>query len=256
MPVMKKLLILLFFISFNAYGITVKHDFDVSLGIFDACDTQFEYGMSQDKYHIQSNIKTQGTLDLLYPFVAEYQTVGNIKKDKLVTSSYKYKSKGRFSKRSKELIYDEDGNPLYRISSKNDKENRVEIKKDIKNQDTTDLQSVFAEMAKQYNTVKFCASRMEVFDGKRRFDVIFKDEGKEELVTPYFKGTAAKCSMYIDSLGSKGDDLLWELSSDKPVMFWILEDSQTKAPFIAKVLVSDTALGKLEVTTKKIEVKK
>ena len=99
---------------------------------------------------------------------------------------------------------------------------------------------------------------MEVFDGKRRFDVIFKDEGQDTLskneYSP-FSGNATKCSMYIDKLNSKDDDLMWELTSKHPVYFWIMEDKESKMPFIAHVLVEDTPLGRLDVYTKNITVK-
>ena len=118
------------------------------------------------------------------------------------------------------------------------------------------MQTVFAELAKQYNEVKFCDSRMQVFDGKRRFDVIFKDEGQDELKANEYssiEGTAAKCSMYIDKLNSKDDDLLWELTSERPIYFWILE--QNGKPFIARVSIDETPLGPLNVYTSKVSIK-
>ena len=100
---------------------------------------------------------------------------------------------------------------------------------------------------------------MEVFDGKRRFDVIFEDQGRENLSKAEdfpFEGEAAKCSMYIDKLNSDGDDLLWQLSSDKPIYFWIMKDSASGLPFIAQIKIDDTPLGRLDVKTQKITVKK
>ena len=159
---------------------------------------------------------------------------------------------------TKELVYNNNGEPVYRLSSKNDKSKKVEITPDLNNKDTTDLQTVFAKLAKQYNELKFCDSRMEVFDGKRRFDVIFKDEGEDELTANEyspFKGNAKKCSMYIDKLNSKDDDLMWELTSKHPVYFWIMEDKESKLPFIARVSVEDTPLGRLDVYTQNISIK-
>ena len=160
---------------------SVSHDFSVQIGPFDASRTNFEYALTPTEYRVESVVKTNGLFDTLYPFRADYATTGRINGDELETLSYKYKSKSRFSSRSRELVYDKNGVPLYRLSSKNGKEKKVDILPDAKNKDTTDLQTVFAELARQYNKLKFCDSRMEVFDGKRRYDVIFKDEGKEQL---------------------------------------------------------------------------
>lgn len=256
----KILLSCLFFASLAApaHALTVEHDFTVILGVFNASDTHFRYSLSPEKYSVSSEVATAGIFDTLYPFKAVYSTTGKIKNKELETTSYKYQSQSRFTKRTKELIYDDKGNPLYRLSSKNDKHKKVSIDQKTDNKDTTDLQTIFAKLAKQYNDVKFCDSRMEVFDGKRRFDVIFKDEGREELKPgKYFKysGSAAKCSMYIDKLNSKDDDLLWELTSERPIYFWIMEDPKTQAPFIAKIAVEETPLGKLDVYAKSIIVK-
>ena len=242
----------------EAQAALVEHDFTAILGVFNASDTKFTYELTPQNYAIRSEVKTAGVFDTLYPFKAIYSTTGNIKDKDFETTSYKYKSQSRFTKRTKELVYNDKGEPIYRLSSKNDESKRVDITPDVNNKDTTDLQTVFAKLAKQYNELKFCDSRMEVFDGKRRFDVIFKDEGQDTLQKneySSFEGPATKCSMYIDKLNSKDDDLMWELTSKHPVYFWIMEEEQSKMPFIARVSVEDTPLGRLDVYTKNITVK-
>lgn len=237
---------------------SVEHQFTVFLGPFNASQTKFSYTLSAQNYAVNSAVRTAGLFDSLYPFKADYSTSGKIDGERLVTASYRYSSRSRFNHRGKELVYDEDGRPVYRISSKNDKTKRTAVEQNPTNDNTTDLQTVFAALSRQYNQVKFCDSRHEVFDGKRRFDVIFKDEGKTDLaVSEYspFAGSATKCSMYIDKLGAKGDDLLWELTSDRPVYFWIMEDAASGKPFIARINIEDTPLGRLDVYTSQIVVK-
>ncbi len=258
---MKKIYIFCYFFCFLAtiaQAATVSHEIEVTIGAFNACNCNFSYALSPSNYQVSSSVQTAGFFNTLYPFKAEYSTTGKIKNDKLETSSYRYKSQSRFNKRSKELIYDDLGNPIYRISTKNEKEKKVKLEDTPNNKDTTDMQTVFAELIKQYNQLKFCDSRMEVFDGKRRFDVIFKDEGKEELnikTASPFNGLATKCSMYIDKLNSDDDDLLWQLSSERPVYIWIMEDKQTQKPFVARILIQNTPLGRLEAITTQINIK-
>ncbi len=259
---MKKFcLISLFLLLFpaQAQAAAVQHNFTIFLGPFNAGKTRFTYTLHPREYSVRSKVKTAGIFNTLYPFTAEYATTGKIKGKDLETSSYKYKSQSRFNTRRKELIYDQNGNPVYRISAKNDKVKKVEIEPSPDNKDTTDLQTVIAELALQYNKNKNCNARMQIFDGKRRFDTIFKDEGKEEITAneySSFGGTAHKCSMYIDKLLNDGDDLLWELTSEKPIYFWILEDKESRLPFIARIEIEDTPLGKLQVFTQTIQTEK
>ncbi len=241
----------------EAKAFSVKHNFDVHIGVFNASKSSFEYALQKDAYFVKSSVKTNGTFGLLYPFKANYFTDGRMEGSQFETLTYHYDSETLFNKRQKELVYDENGKPLYIIHKRNDKEKRKEVKKELYTEGTTDLQTVFAEMAKLYNEMKFCDSKMEVFDGTRRYDIVFKDIGQENLsknkLSPYY-GQAHKCSMYVNKIVGEEDDLLWQVTSNKPVYFWILEEQKTKHPFIARIFLPETPLGELNVYTTKVTV--
>lgn len=243
----------------SASALEVRHNLTAFVGPFNAATAEFTYRLQPATYAVESIIRTNGAFNTLYPFEANYNTGGKIAKDNMLTTDYRYKSQSRFNSRSKQTFYDANGNPLYQISGKNGKNKRRDIKLPADGLPATDLQTVLAIVIKRYNEMRFCAGRMPVFDGKRRFDVIFADEGTETVTANRyspFAGPAAKCSMYIDKLQEKGDDLLWQLTSDRPIYFWIMQDPSSRAPFIAKIAVQETPLGKMNVYTTKIEVKK
>ena len=101
---MKKLLLILTFIFSlpqAADAFSVNHDFTVFIGPFNASQTSFMYALTPQSYAVASKVKTFGLFDTLYPFEAKYATTGHIKNGNLETSSYKYQSQSRFSKRKK-----------------------------------------------------------------------------------------------------------------------------------------------------------
>jgi len=252
----KILLISSFWFPAQAHAFSVHHDFACRLGVFDPGSIGFTYNLTPETYAVTSTIKTGGFFDTLYPFKAVYNTTGRIDNDKLETASYKYQSASRFTTRTRELIYDKNGQPLYETSSKNGKEKKKTVTWSKKTDEFTDLQTIIAEMVKRYNKLKSCDSQMQVFDGKRRYKVIFKEDGQEQLKKNEFsplEGTATKCSLYIDKLAETGDDLLWQITSDKPIYFWILE--QDGHPFIARIEVKETPLGPLRLYAQKITIK-
>lgn len=242
----------------SAHAFSVKHDFFVTVGPFDASKTEFTYSLDNNSYQVCSQVSTNGFFDTVYPFKADYRTSGDIINNQMITSDYNYTSQSRFNTRGKQVFYNDQGQPLYQISSKNGKAKKKDFEPSPTPADTFDLQTVLAKLAYQYNQFGFCDSHLAVYDGKRRFDVVFKDLG-DDTVSPnehsFYSGSAAKCSMHITKLLSEDDDSLWEFSANKPVYFWIARDKSSNYPFIARVLIEDTPLGKLTAYTSQITVK-
>ena len=239
-----------------SHAFSVKHNFFVTVGIFDASKTEFTYSLTENNYKVASKVMTNGFFNTVYPFEANYTSSGTIDKSQMTTADYNYEAKSKYNTRSKKVFY-RDGHPVYQISSKNGKDKKKEFSPSPTPADTFDLQTVIAKIAKQYNDVRFCDSELKVYDGKRRFDVIFKDEGTEELQAnehSFYTGQASKCSMHIKKVLSDDDDELWEFSANKPIYFWIARDKKTNYPFIAKILINDTPLGKLTAHTTDITI--
>ena len=255
---MKKfiLTLLIFLTPLSAKAFTVKHDFFVTVGIFDASKTSFSYTLNKDSYKIESDVKTNGFFHTVYPFRATYNTSGTIADSKMNTTDYNYTAKSKFNTRSKKVFY-KNGIPQYQISSKNGKEKKREFQPSPSPADTFDLQTVIAKIAKQYNELGFCDSTLRIYDGKRRFNAIFKDEGSDTIQAnehQFYSGKAAKCSMHIVKDLSDDDDELWEFSSNKPVYFWIAKNEKNGYPFIARVQIKETPLGELNAYTSQISI--
>ncbi len=256
---MKKIILILLIslIPLSAEAFTVKHDFFVTVGLFDASIATFSYTLNKKSYRISSNVQTNGIFNTIYPFQAIYNTSGTITDSQMQTTDYNYTAKSKFNIRRKKVFYQK-GIPQYQISGKNGKEKKREFAPSPSPADTFDLQTVMAKIAKQYNEVGFCDSFLRIYDGKRRFNVAFKDEGTEKLEAnehSFYTGETAKCSMHIvKELSSEDDDELWEFSSNKPVYFWIAKTAKKGYPFIAKVQIKQTPLGELNAYTTNIIV--
>ncbi len=258
--IMQKITIFFFtclFWCYDAAAFTVRHDLFVTVGAFDASKTEFTYTLTPDNYQITSSVTTNGFFDTVYPFKAEYHTSGIIKNDNLTTIDYNYTSRSRFNTRTKKVFYNKAGEPISQSSSKNGKSKQRKFDPSPVKADTFDLQTVLAKLTRQYNTLGFCDSQLVVYDGKRSFKVIFKDEGYVNLPPEehsFYSGETVKCSLQIDKLLNEDDDTLWEFSANKPIYFWIARDKKTNHPFIAKVQIKSTPLGELNAYTSKITI--
>ena len=247
--------LLLFATSANSK--TLEQKLNVNIGVFDAAKVIMTYSLDDKNYAFSSNVETNGLFAKLYYFNALYSTKGKILNNKFITQDYNYISKSKSHTRTKKLVFDEKGKLIERISTKNKKEKKVKINLANKNFDFNDLQSVFAYLTKQIKDNSLCSIQKDVFDGKKTYKISVKDEGftliNEKDIN--YKGQAKKCSIIIKRTDSEDDDLLFSTTADRPINFWVADEQQTLMPFIVKIEIDSTPLGKVKAYTTDINVK-
>ena len=258
---MKKIAVFLLFICLlpsAAFCAGIEHQLNVRIGFFDAARVNMNYDLTGNKYNFSSAVATAGTFADLYEFNASYSSSGIFTKNKVITKDYNYVTKNKSHTRTKQLVFDKHGIISHRLSTKDGEPKRVDITLPEMPFDAYDMQTVFAVLTHQIINNKFCAMEKTVFDGKKTYKINISDEGKELLNDPEitFNGEALKCSMHVTALDDEDDnDLLWSTTSDRPVYFWILQDKTSGLPYLAKIEIKSTPLGKLKAFTTAIVAK-
>lgn len=258
---MKKIAVFLLFICLlpsAAFSASIEQRLNVRIGFFDAARVNMNYDLTENKYNFSSAVSTAGTFGDLYEFNASYSSSGIFTKNKVITKDYNYVTKNKSHTRTKQLVFDKNGTISHRLSTKDGEPKRVNITPPQTPFDAYDMQTVFAVLTRQITLNKFCAMEKVIFDGKKTYKITINDEGKETLNDPEitFNGESLKCSMHITALDDEGDnDLLWNTTADRPVYFWILHDKRSGLPYLAKIEIKTTPLGKLKAYTTAIVAK-
>lgn len=119
------------------------------------------------------------------------------------------------------------------------------------------MQTVFAGLIGSFCRTKSCATVREVYDGKKHYRVIARDEGTESryFELPGRTENAYKCSIYIENLKDNNDNILWDVSAEKPIWLWIGVDAAADLPYVREIRIDSTPLGALKVTPKTLEIK-
>lgn len=234
--------------------LTVTHEMKTLIGVFDACEETFSYAFYRDKdYDIKTSVTTTGTFGLLYPFKATYHTAGTYDKFDFKPQDYYYETQSRFKHRTKEIVY-KNGIPQYRVSTKETKKRTDNIEIDNAYTSHIDLLSTFGVLAQRIINKGKCDMEQYSFNGKKYSKSTVKTIGREKIKTDYFEGKALKCQYELEVLEDADAGFL--VDGKEPIYFWILQDKQTQAYFLAKILIESTPFGKLEAITTHIEVTK
>jgi len=246
---MKKKLYLTAFLCLwasHATAATLQESFNVHIGFFDAAKVNISYTLGTN-YNFSSEIVTSGLFDTFYSFKAQYKTSGILNNNQFITNDYHQSTKSSSHMRTKNLIFDEKGILKKRVSTKDEYEKSVDVTLPNPSPDAFDIQTVLLMMLSNLQNKNTCALNKTVFNSKKTYHISIEDEGITEYQnkkTP-FKGKARKCRAFIHQEKTEKGDLLWQVSAERSILFYIMQDQTTGLFFVPEVNISSTPLGDL-----------
>lgn len=156
----------------------------------------------EDRYSFEFSARTQGFLGKLAPWEGSFETYG-WSADEVAGKPELHKSVSvwRSEEEIKEYKYGKDGRflGLHITDPKRDKE-KVKVDDDL-TQGTIDALTATLQVMDKVAHGGECEGRAEVFDGKRRFEMVFTHEKHETLTASkynVYEGKAARCLVEIE----------------------------------------------------------
>lgn len=257
----KKVLLFLFLMLFcikNAFAVEILQKMDVKIGVFDAAQVDFWYkNESDNKFLIKTNVNTANFFASVYPFIGKYSSYGIFVDEGVRAKLYENQTESRNHVRTKKILYDENGVAYLRISTKDDYKREFPIMNVPDTANVADLQTIFAELINDFAKNRVCNLVREVYDGKKHYKVVVEDKGIENRYFDWQKATipAYKCSMYIQNLKENNDNILWDVTSETPINFWLGINKMTNLPYVLEIKIDSTPLGALQVTPSNLDTK-
>lgn len=175
--------------------------YDVYAGGFKALNASLVMALDDQAYDLSLEARTEGFIGDLFPWKASYTTSGHAEKGALMPSIHTERSTWRNTVKVTEMSYGPQGKVLKATVHEGDK---TTVKRDIDEsltKDTMDLLTGTLTMLQTVKNSEKCQGKFPVFDGKRRFNIVLKDEGKETLSpTKYskFEGEARRCTVKVE----------------------------------------------------------
>jgi len=159
----------------------------------------------KDKYSMYVEVETRGLLGRLVPWSGTFESNGWANIDKDGTTTFRpelHKSTAIWRKKNKikEYKYNKDGtfSGLYVTEHYRERE-RKEVETDLTDH-TTDIMAATLNALENISQGQSCDSESEVFDGKRRFKMMFKKKKDTELTSSrynIYNGMAIECVVEV-----------------------------------------------------------
>lgn len=179
--------------------------YDVYAGGLRALTASLAMDLGKNNYDVALEAQTQGFIGSLFPWKAHYETNGKTIGNRYRPTAHQSQSTWKKSVNTVEMKYNSKGV----FESKKELENdRPKAQKESANaasakiaSDAVDILTGTLQILQKVSLSDGCNSKAEVFDGKRRFNIVFSDEGIETLRPnrySKFQGDARKCSVTVE----------------------------------------------------------
>ena len=176
-------------------------DYRIYIGGLEALNATATIGSDARRYDIEIKAVTAGAIGKMLPWTVHIGSKGNVTGDVLQPIEHAQVNNFQGKDRSVTLNYDGQGGFIDRkVMPDAQEDQRDEVPPDL-TRNTLDIVSGVLAGLRAVDRTGSCASRAPVFDGRRRFDLVFSDDGHETLDASgvaIFSGDALKCAVKVE----------------------------------------------------------
>ncbi|WP_114856913.1 DUF3108 domain-containing protein [Azospirillum brasilense] len=170
-------------------------DYRVHVGGVAVLDARAELTLTEGRYSVQVNAATDGFLGRLFPWETQSLSVGTVTPDGVAPIRHTQSGVLRGSPRTVTLDFAPDGSVRTQVSPPPEEEDRDPVP-DTLSRETRDPLSGVLDMLMAGLHGGGCQRTVPVYDGRRRYDMIFTDRGMTMIGASrhsVFAGAARQC---------------------------------------------------------------
>jgi hypothetical protein len=179
----------------------VALDYKIYIGGLEALSATATIGADAAHYDIEIKAVTAGAIGRMMPWTVNIGSRGNVSGETLQPIEHAQTNNFQGKDRSVVLRYDGHGGFIDRkVMPDAQEDQRDEVPADM-TRDTLDIVSGVMAGLRAVDRTASCTSRVPVFDGRRRFDLVYSDDGHETLESSgvaIYSGDALKCAVKVE----------------------------------------------------------
>jgi hypothetical protein len=171
----------------------------VYYGGFEVLRLSVDFQMAPKSYEMELKFRTLGMIGSLFPWTMKAYARGRLTKDGVHPIAAGHRNSWRGKKRWLELRYP-DRRPVVTDAHPVPKEDKPAAES---LHDAIDLASAVIAMTRKFDQSKRCGLNLPVFDGRRRYDLVFKGDGEGAIRRngySAYAGPVVKCRVEMNRL--------------------------------------------------------
>jgi hypothetical protein len=184
----------------------VALNYQIYFGGLNVMQLAVDVGVASDAYDVRARVQTVGLAGFLAPWTSVAVSEGSIDDGRIEPRLHRVRGEWRGRERTIDIDFDDDGEvttvALYPQPGNGPNDQvPVELR-----QGAIDPPSALFSLTRLMAQEGRCQGRMRVFDGRRRYDVVLTDRGRDTLIAndySAYHGVAIRCDFHFEPIVSE-----------------------------------------------------
>jgi hypothetical protein len=230
--------------SAQAKSIDLKYR--VFIGGLETGEVNLQINHSKDTYHVKSEIRSLGLVDVLIKFRSTSFSKGRVANNIVSPQQHEAHNMWRGDPRSVVMKYNENGPDMVEVAPLPEDDDRLPVKDEMKLDTVDALSAALVTSLSAMSEVNRCNKTVPIFDGRRRYNIHVKGEVEQAVEGPVYSGDAYRCELKIERIAGHSRSPWLPQRDDESADVWFARLAPDWTPIPVR-FEADIGMGSLVI---------
>jgi hypothetical protein len=204
----------------SAIAKSIDLKYRIFVGGLETGEVKLFINHGKDTYHVKSEIRSLGLVDVLIKFRSNSFSRGRITNNIVSPLRHEAHNMWRGDPRSVVMSYNEKGPDMVEVAPSPKDDDRLPVKDEMKLATVDALSAALVTSLSALSEENRCNKSVPIFDGRRRYNIHIKGETEQVVEGPVFSGDAYRCKLVIERIAGHSNSPWMPQSDDESGNVW------------------------------------
>jgi hypothetical protein len=218
----------------------------IFVGGLEAGEIKLQINHGEDSYHVKSEIRSLGLVDVLIKFRSNSFSKGRVINNIVSPTQHEAHNMWRGDPRSVVMSYNDKGPHMVDVAPLPEDDDRLPVKEGMKLATVDALSAALVTSLSAMSEANRCKKSVPIFDGRRRYNIHIKGEEEQAVEGPIYSGDAYRCELKIERIAGHSRSPWMPQRDDESADVWFARLAPDWTPIPVR-FEADIGMGSLVI---------
>jgi hypothetical protein len=232
--------------SQSAQAKIIDLKYRIFVGGLETGEVKLQINHGEDTYHVKSEIRSLGLVDVLIKFRSNSFSKGRVINNIVSPTRHEAHNMWRGDPRSVVMSYNDKGPDMVDVVPLPEDDDRLPVKKGMKLATVDALSAALVISLSAMSEANRCNKSVQIFDGRRRYNIHIKGEVEQAVEGPVYSGDAYRCELKVERIAGHSRSPWMPERDDESADVWFARLAPDWTPIPVR-FEADIGMGSLVI---------